>query len=78
MKNLNIKEEARKLIDKLPENSTWDDLMYQIYVRQTVEAGLTDSKASNVISVQDIKPEQIDVLAVIHGSQQITLSSVDE
>ncbi|MEH2383977.1 MAG: type II toxin-antitoxin system RelE/ParE family toxin [Nostoc sp.] len=25
-----------------------------------------------------VKPEQIDVLAVIHGSQQITLSSVDE
>ncbi len=25
----NIKEEARKLIDRLPENSTWDDLMYQ-------------------------------------------------
>ena len=51
MNNLNIKEEARKLVDKLPENSTWDDLMYQIYVRQTVEAGLEDSKASNVISV---------------------------
>ncbi|MCC5624494.1 hypothetical protein [Nostoc sp. CHAB 5715] len=55
MKNLNIKEEARKLIDKLPENSTWDDLMYQIYVRQTVEAGLADSKASNVISVQEVR-----------------------
>ncbi|MEH2292792.1 type II toxin-antitoxin system RelE/ParE family toxin [Nostoc sp.] len=25
-----------------------------------------------------IKSEQIDVLAIIHGSQQITLSSVDE
>lgn len=25
-----------------------------------------------------IKPEQIDVLAIIHGSQQITLSPVDE
>ena len=25
-----------------------------------------------------IKPEQIDVLAIIHGSQQIALSSVDE
>jgi toxin ParE1/3/4 len=25
-----------------------------------------------------IKPEQIDVIAVIHGSQQITPSSVDE
>ncbi|MEH2319538.1 hypothetical protein [Nostoc sp.] len=55
MKNLNIKEEARKLIEKLPENSTWDDLMYQIYVRQTVEAGLADSKSSNVISVQEVR-----------------------
>ncbi|MEH2069610.1 MAG: hypothetical protein V7K47_15850 [Nostoc sp.] len=55
MKNLNIKEEAHKLIDRLPENSTWDDLMYQIYVRQTVEAGLADSKAGNVISVQEVR-----------------------
>lgn len=55
MKNLNIKEEAHKWIDRLPENSTWDDLMYQIYVRQTVEAGLADSKAGNVISVQEVR-----------------------
>ena len=34
METKNIKEEARRLIDKLPENSTWDDLMYEIYVRQ--------------------------------------------
>ncbi|MDJ0618064.1 MAG: hypothetical protein QNJ63_15185 [Calothrix sp. MO_192.B10] len=51
----NIKEEARKLIDKLPENSTWDDLMYQIYVRQTIEAGLADSKAGRLISVQELR-----------------------
>lgn len=51
----NIKEEAHKLIDRLPENSTWDDLMYQIYVRQTVEAGLADSKAGKVISVQEVR-----------------------
>ncbi|MBH8576441.1 hypothetical protein I8752_26320 [Nostocaceae cyanobacterium CENA369] len=55
MKNINIKEEAHKLIDRLPENPTWDDLMYQIYVRQTVEAGLADSKAGNVISVQEVR-----------------------
>jgi hypothetical protein len=51
----NIKEEARKLIDKLPENSTWDDLIYQIYVRQTIEAGLADSKAGKVTSVQEVR-----------------------
>lgn len=50
-----IKEEARKLIDQLPENSTWDDLMHQIYVRQTIEAGLVDSKAGKVSSVQDVR-----------------------
>ncbi|BAY27234.1 hypothetical protein NIES2100_70570 [Calothrix sp. NIES-2100] len=55
MKDINIKQEAHKLIDRLPENSTWDDLMYQIYVRQTVEAGLADSKAGNVISVQEVR-----------------------
>jgi predicted transcriptional regulator len=55
MKDMNIKQEAHKLIDRLPENSTWDDLMYQIYVRQTVEAGLADSKAGNVISVQEVR-----------------------
>jgi predicted transcriptional regulator len=55
MKDINIKQEAHKLIERLPENSTWDDLMYQIYVRQTVEAGLADSKAGNVISVQEVR-----------------------
>lgn len=33
MKPSGIKGEARKLIEKLPENSTWDDLMHKIYVR---------------------------------------------
>ncbi|MBE9213348.1 hypothetical protein IQ247_11820 [Plectonema cf. radiosum LEGE 06105] len=55
MEKLNIKEEARKLIDKLPDDSTWDDLMYEIYVRQAVEAGLADSNAGKVISVQDVR-----------------------
>ncbi|QLE58041.1 hypothetical protein FD725_22505 [Nostoc sp. TCL26-01] len=51
----NIKEEARRLIDKLPENSTWDDLMYEIYVRQAIEAGLSDSEAGKVISVEAVR-----------------------
>ena len=55
MSKHNIKEEARKLIDKLPDNSTWDDLMYEIYVRQVVEAGLADSNAGNVISLREVR-----------------------
>ena len=51
----NIKEDARRLIDKLPENFTWDDLMYEIYVRQAIEAGLTDSEAGRVVSVEEVR-----------------------
>ncbi|MEY2914363.1 MAG: hypothetical protein RLZZ184_3672, partial [Cyanobacteriota bacterium] len=55
MEKLNIKTEAQKLIDRLPDNFTWDDLMYEIYVRQVVEAGLADSQAGRLISVQEVR-----------------------
>jgi hypothetical protein len=55
MEKLDIKAEARKLIDKLPDNSTWDDLMSEIYVRQVVEAGLNDSSAGKVVSVKEVR-----------------------
>jgi hypothetical protein len=51
----NVKEEARRLIENLPEDVTWDDLMYQIYVRQNIEAGMADSEADRVISVEDVR-----------------------
>ena len=35
-----VKEEARKIIDRMPENATWDDLMHEIYVREAIERGL--------------------------------------
>lgn len=55
MEKLNIKTQAQKLIDRLPDNFTWDDLMYEIYVRQVVEAGLADSQAGRLISVEEVR-----------------------
>jgi len=34
-----------ELLEKLPEDVTWDQLMHEIYIRQSIEAGLADSKA---------------------------------
>ena len=51
----NVKEEARRLLDKMPEEVTWDDIMYEIYVRQAIEAGLKDSKAGRTISVEQVR-----------------------
>ncbi len=55
MQNNNIKQEAHHLLEKLPENATWDDLMYEIYVRQTIEAGLEDSKAGRTTDVKEVR-----------------------
>jgi predicted transcriptional regulator len=55
METTNIREEAKKLIDKLPERSTWDDLMHEIYVRQAVEAGLADSRAGRLTETSEVR-----------------------
>jgi predicted transcriptional regulator len=49
-----IKEEARRLVEQLPDDATWDDLMREIYVRQVIEAGLADSKAGRTLEVKEV------------------------
>ena len=50
-----VKEEARRLVEKLGENSTWDDLMHEIYVRQAIESGLADSQAGRTTGVEQVR-----------------------
>jgi hypothetical protein len=38
-----LKEEAKRLIDSLPSLSSWEQLMYEIYVCEAIENGLADS-----------------------------------
>jgi predicted transcriptional regulator len=44
-----IKADARQLIEGLPESATWDDLAYEVYVRQAIERGLADSEAGRTL-----------------------------
>lgn len=50
-----IKEEAHRLLDSLPDSATWDDIMYRIYVRQAIEAGLTDSDHGRTVDVKEVR-----------------------
>jgi predicted transcriptional regulator len=49
----NIKPDARRIVDELPDTATWEDLMYEIYVRESIEAGLADVEAGRVVSHDD-------------------------
>ncbi|HIJ72589.1 MAG TPA: hypothetical protein HPP83_00675 [Candidatus Hydrogenedentes bacterium] len=51
------KEEAHKLIDRMPENATWDDLMHEIYVRETIAKGLADSYAGRTRDVREVRAD---------------------
>lgn len=50
-----VKKEAHKLIDQLPDDATWEDLMREIYVRKTIEQGIADSQAGRTSDVNEVR-----------------------
>lgn len=55
MQTEGIKEQARRLLENLPDTATWEDLIYQIYVRQAIEAGMSDSIQGKTIDVKEVR-----------------------
>lgn len=49
------KDEAHSLVDKMPDDATWDDLMHEIYVREVIEKGLADSREGRTKDVRDVR-----------------------
>ncbi len=49
------KEAARQIIDRLPDQATWDDIMYELYVKQKVEAGLKAADEGRTVSHEEAK-----------------------
>jgi len=45
-------DEAHRIIDRMPPEATWDDLMREIYVRETIKRGLADSNAGRTKDVK--------------------------
>ncbi|MEX0779805.1 MAG: hypothetical protein WD491_10825 [Balneolales bacterium] len=50
-----LKKEVKNLLKDLPEDANWDDVMYKIYVRQSIEQGLEDSKEGRIISNEEVR-----------------------
>lgn len=51
------KHEAKKLIDALPDQATWDDIMYELYVKKKLEKALEEAAAGDVVSHESAKRE---------------------
>jgi len=50
-----VKQVAIEGIRTLPDNSTWDDIMYFLYVNQKIENGLNDIENGAVYSQSEAR-----------------------
>ncbi len=50
-----IKREAHKLIDELPDDVTWEELEYKIHVRRKIEAGLESLDDGEALSTDEVR-----------------------
>jgi len=57
MPHANRKQVAHQLIDRLPEDATYDDMMRELYERQAIERGLADSDADRVTDNKAVRAQ---------------------
>ena len=49
------KEEVRRLLDTLPDDASYEDILYRIYVQQKIDRGLEASERGDFISDEEIE-----------------------
>jgi predicted transcriptional regulator len=47
------KEEVRKILDRIPDDVSYEDIQYHIYVREKIERGLKDVEEGRVLSQEE-------------------------
>jgi predicted transcriptional regulator len=50
-----VKEEAKRLIDELPENATWEQLVETLELQRAVQEGVDDLDAGRVLSHEEVR-----------------------
>ena len=49
------KQEARRVLESLPEEASLEDIQYHLYVLQRIERGRRDVEAGRVISQEEVE-----------------------
>jgi len=49
-----VKDEVRRILENLPDDTTYEDVQYHIYIRQKVEAGLRDLAEGRVVGEDEV------------------------
>lgn len=49
------KEEVRELLDALPEDASYEDIQYHIYVRQAIQRGIEAADRGELVEQEEIE-----------------------
>ncbi|MBL7084131.1 MAG: hypothetical protein ISS41_10975 [Candidatus Aminicenantes bacterium] len=49
------KEEAKNLLDRIPDNASWGDIMYEFYVKEKILNALKAAENGKLVSHDEVK-----------------------
>jgi predicted transcriptional regulator len=49
------KTQAREIIEALPDSASWEDMMYEFYVREAIEKGLADAESGRSVPQAEVR-----------------------
>ena len=55
-----VKIAAKTILDNLPDDVSWEDLQYHLYVRQQIDAGLADEAAGRLIETDEMRRRLVE------------------
>ena len=55
-----VKDEARKLVDALPDDVTWDEFTLKVWERRLIEQASSDIASGRIVTTEQLR-EKFDV-----------------
>jgi len=50
-----VKESAINIIKNLPEHATWDDIIYQLYVKEKIDSSLKAAEQGRIVCHENVR-----------------------
>ncbi len=55
--NLTAKQQAHEVLKRLSDDATWDDVVYEMALRRSIERGMADVQAGRLTDLKDVLAE---------------------
>ena len=71
-----VKEEVRRMIESPPDDATWEDVQYSIYVRERIERGRREAADGKILDEDDVERRMKPWLTEFAGRSRPASSQV--